>query len=269
MKNIITTPLRFSRQQCLAAMVAGFVLTATGSAATFTYGFETASAGSLGNNDNWLGGNNVTVTTSNPPTGYSGKYVTSTSDSQYSRVNDSAFGYSLDNTHTITISFLLRGGNSLGSQLFSLGGNLDGLGVMATNETAFQFGLLNNNWFVREAGNALGYSAASGLPLNGSDTYEVRLVADPVAYSGDGSGNFSFRNISTGGAWTDVAELQNLNLGMLNMVAGARNPSEWNSIRLRLSSGRMDTLTITQVPEPSAALLGGLGLLVAFRRKRA
>lgn len=256
-------------------------------AATYVYGFESATAGtfatdereSLTDNDGWTlrdsTGTNLVIDSSldSPVVGFSGNYAYAIAgDTQYSRANDPDFSYSLNDTELITASFLLRGRNA-GNQMFALGVDADATtGLNASNEVGFQFGISGDNWAVRQASFGTQSTSAHGLGTNGNDTYEVRLLIDPTANSGNGSGNFSFRNITTSGSWTDVGSLQNVNLGLNSMADSS--PSSWDSLYVRIGRGggggaRIDTLTLSQVPEPQTLLLGLLAVGgLCLRRRR-
>lgn len=241
------------------------------------YGFEDCAGGDysgsqpLDGNGNWIhiGNKNdkwvIDGAAYGLPDGYSGNFVygnAGVSDSQYTRKNDAHFGYSLSDNGTITISFLARGHNA-GNQILALGGDANGDGQIGgtagPGEIAFLFGISQDNWYVREANFGAASNVAHGLGSGGDDTYLLRLLVDPQANGGDGAGSFSYRNISTGGAWTKVAALQNVNLALSSMAAAVRSPSAWDGLYLRLGGGgcRVDNITIDQHDPSSKPHLTG------------
>lgn len=234
---------------------------------SFSYGFEDCTGGDysgslrLDGNGNWVhvgNDNNKWVIDGDAhglPAGYSGNFVygnVGASDSQYTRKNDTNFSYSLNDSGTITFTFLARGRDTAGNQIIALGADANGNGRIdggvEPGEIGFTFGVSVGNWHVREANFGISSNAAHGLGSGGNDSYELRLLVDPEANGGDGSGSFSYLNITAGDAWVEVAALQNINLRFSRMNAAVRSPSSWDGLYLRLGGNgcQVDSIVIDQ-----------------------
>lgn len=88
----------------------------------------------------------------------------------------------------------------------------------------------------------------------------MRILLDTTA----GSGNWTvtwLAKLTTDTSYTTVRPL-----------ADALNEANYTSVGFAFSSatvdGTLQSFSLTQIPEPSAALLGGLGLLAMLRRRR-
>lgn len=99
----------------------------------------------------------------------------------------------------------------------------------------------------------------SALNTNGGDI-DMRILLDTTA----GSGNWTvtwLAKLTTDTSYTTVRPL-----------ADALNEANYTSVGFAFSSatvdGTLQSFSLTQIPEPSAALLGGLGLLAMLRRRR-
>jgi hypothetical protein len=73
----------------------------------------------------------------------------------------------------------------------------------------------------------------------------------------------------TNGASTDIVKMY-VNGSLTNTFTGLNlgTDDQYISFHARNSIAYIDNLSITAIPEPSAALLGGLGLLALLRRRR-
>ncbi|UCG33992.1 MAG: PEP-CTERM sorting domain-containing protein [Phycisphaerales bacterium] len=119
------------------------------------------------------------------------------------------------------------------------------------------------------------HTAPIGPGASVGDWVRARLTMDFLDTSGvnDGSVSLSYRNLTTGGAWTDVALLQDLDMDL-----GTGDPSLWNTLIFWIDNPdsapmqRLDNLVVGgQVPEPATLTLlalGGLGLLARRRRRK-
>ena len=259
----------------LLTIGASLTLAASASAATsYVYGFETATASagsgtSIAGNDNWAvvsGSASVRNDIAGDPgfAGMSGNVgYNATSDTQISRANDGNFSYTAANTMTLSFVIRARNNSSYGSSFALADGGAGG-------EVAFQFGLLNDSWFIRQAD--FGTTTTSGAGLTStSEGYLVEIEVDILANSGNGSGSLFVTNMEPGGGTrTAIAGLQNTDLGILAMDGGSTDISTWDSLYVRHFGGgsTVDTLTITAVPEPSSAALLGLGGLALILRRR-
>ena len=98
-------------------------------------------------------------------------------------MNNADFAYSLADNGTITLSFLVRGRNT-GNQLVALAGDANGNGQIeggsAPGEVGFTFGIASDNWQVGQAAFGTASAVAHGFGGDGNDTYELRLLVDPL-----------------------------------------------------------------------------------------
>ena len=169
----------------------------------------------------------------------------------------------------VELSFMLRGRNPTGYMMAL------GLRDSATDETTFQFGFQNNNWFIRESDFGAQHNTPAGLTA-ATEGYLAVLQIDTSANGGNGSGSLLVQNLSTGpgGPLTPVAGLQNVDLKLLSMDLGSADPSEWDALYIRMAGGgaTMDNLMVqfTPVPEPTTVMLAilGAGCLLVFGRRR-
>lgn len=97
-------------------------------------------------------------------------------------------------------------------------------------------------------GNTMTFSDGDLVSLLLSDT-----AGTGSAFNGNGSVAKLYINGTLGGTWTG------LNLGATD---------GYFSFQANDTNARIDNLTISAIPEPSAALLGGLGMLALLRRRR-
>ncbi|WPJ95579.1 PEP-CTERM sorting domain-containing protein [Coraliomargarita algicola] len=115
----------------------------------------------------------------------------------------------------------------------------------------------------------------TGLDI--TDYYTVRLVVDPDANAGSGSGTVYYRNETDAGEWTIVGgTLEDFDLNLENSASG-NTISDWNQVYFNGGDGNKPTksevigYSISSIPEPSAMslLLGcAVGFLAFVRRKR-
>ncbi|NQT54269.1 PEP-CTERM sorting domain-containing protein [bacterium] len=167
-------------------------------------------------------------------------------------------------THVTRMAMTVRA-RSNGGYMMSLG-----LRDTETGEVTFQFGLQNNNWFLRPADFGTQVNVAAGLTST-SLGYLVVLEIDQAAAGGDGLGSLFIQNLTDGSALSPVAGLQDIALGLLRMDFGAHNPSTWDGLYIRMAGGgsSIDNIFVESiVPEPATLSLLGLGGLAALRRRR-
>jgi hypothetical protein len=135
----------------------------------------------------------------------------------------------------------------------------------ATAETYNDFTVtFDAGWRGRRAGGANSYTfslvnVTDNLVL-GSATYNfitpTVAVADTYAVVGTGlSVNITYDNT--------LGSLAGDTIALRISGAGSPNPNAFNN------TAWVDNISVTAIPEPSAALLGGLGLLAVLRRRRA
>ncbi len=228
-----------------------------------SYSFEDCVGGdfsgsqTLGGNGNWLrtgGGAKWVIDGSNtaPVLGMRENYVygnDNSGNSTFTRLNNEEFGYRLNDTGVITISFLMRQ-SATGDQMFGLASDVNENGQIETSldEICFAFGLSGGNWIIQDANLNTSFTEAHGLPGTSNNTYQVRLVINPSANSGDASASFFFRNISTKEKWQRVTGLGDVNLSLRSLPPAAQQPSSWNGIFLAIGDRgcRVDQLHLEQ-----------------------
>ncbi|MCH7227087.1 PEP-CTERM sorting domain-containing protein [Haloferula sp. A504] len=96
--------------------------------------------------------------------------------------------------------------------------------------------------------------SAAGTTFGGN--LDMRIVLDTTG----GTGNWTATWFAdTGSGFVEVRGEETLLTETINSVGFAVTD---------LGSGQINSFSLTQVPEPSTALLGGIGLLALFRRRR-
>ena len=218
-----------------------------------TYDFNGLTGGNLGGQDNWVStpmGNSSTqqhevlVPGVAPPSRntlvvghdgsqaarqpYGGAGITSRS----TRVNDSNFDFSpvvVQDRFTIKFDLLppCWGGH------FYLGPDGNGDGDLLPGSAGFR--LIGFNGCFSGVGRAVrvigpdGTTTTQAVTANANDLYRYRLTFDRTAYAGTGSLTVDRRNVSTGGAWEELAALQDVQMNFTrdNTVS---DPSTWDTM---------------------------------------
>jgi len=258
----------------LLACVASLVLACHSTAAVITivYDFESLSAGSggsvqLNGQDNWTANSNIVVDTDG-----SNKYAVGWANSvpiqDGNRPNDVNFAMAMPTEIT---EFSLMADIRVGT--FEQGGeqrNRRSMFGLTVGSGSFLFGAggtdtEENKWLVHAADGTKNFSSA--VTTNESNLFwSMQLDVDLLANGGNGAASLS---VDSGSGFVAISDLQNINLQLLSLT-GYSDGSSFDGMGISLGQfGRLDNLTMSYIPEPSAALLGGLGLLVAlFRRRR-
>ena len=157
-----------------------------------------------------------------------------------------------------TIAGILSPGSSPGTMSFSNTLGLNGNAIMEIDGTA-------------GAGLGMGHDLVSltGLGAAGVLTYGGTLTLDLGAMFGAGSYSWNlFDFASESGTFATIALTDQYSGNLLDLNADGiwELTSDENTWQFNESTG---VLGLDVVPEPSAALLGGLGILVLLRRRRA
>ena len=188
--------------------------------------------------------------TSGVSLGTSGTFDVSVKGSSYAVAELTGSG---DVLGALTISTELAIGNSPGTVDFS-----DDLTLGASSTYVYE--LIGDTYGVNSAdlGNVTGdllITSGAALDLVQLGTYTVGDKFTLFSYTGTVSGTFS--GLIDGAEFTDADGLWEINY--FDDVAGTNGGT---------GTGFVTITAITPVPEPRAALLGGLGLIVLLRRRR-
>lgn len=246
-----TTPYRH-----LLAATLLLCLSHAAQAAIFTYNFENLSVGSLGGSDNWVteGGANYVVSTDTLANGTKVVGNVNAGGSQFvKRANDGNFSFGdLSGSDFLTLGFDGRfvGGGS--DQIHFTLRNASGTAVSPV------FGFEANTFKLG------GSSAVLPGTINADDWVRIQMTVDMNL----NTASLSYKNLTDNEtSFTAVGGLQNISVASLN-------PTAWTEMLLRTGSyanNMVDNLsgaTFDAVPEPSRALLAGLGLFGLMLRRR-
>lgn len=255
----------------LLAAAASLVLACNATAATITtYDFQSLSASIAGGNtvlnnqDNWTAHADIDVIldgTSKFVAGYS-----NTNIQNANRPNNLNFAMTVPTAITqFSLSADIRVGTfTSGSAQYRR--SMFGLTVGSSN---FLFGAggddtEDNKWLIQSGSGSQSFSSAA-TTSSSSLLWSMKLDVDLSANSGNGAASLS---VNSGSGFTAISDLQNINLNLLSLD-GYSNGSSFDGMAISSGDfGRLDNLTLSYVPEPSSALLGGLGLLALLRRRR-
>jgi len=205
----------------------GVVALATSIGSAAVYDFEGLSAAPLIGQDNWtnqFGSTDIDVTTG---TGVNTSDVATSNVNAAVlpyRQNDGSFSFpTFAGTETSALlEFDLFKGGIFGGTMYMLNGGAAPFGPT--------FGITNTNkFYIRGANNGTENEVLDNVDLN--DWIRLRLVIDFTANGGDGSGDFSYQNLTDGEtAFTSVAGLQNINL----QINSGPAPTTWDTVGFRV-----------------------------------
>ncbi len=122
----------------------------------------------------------------------------------------------------------------------------------------------SNDWVVLSAGQAAATADASNLALPTADSTTTREVVFRIDYNDPGVGVDTFTLINADGSDGDSG-VGDFAFSSLHLASFGGSPGVVYD-EIRLGTTLADVYTV--VPEPSVALLGGLGLLGLLRRRR-
>lgn len=274
-----------SKKLNLLILPASLLMAGLSSAATIT--FETGqgyTAGSLGvvngggTNAPFDGQQGWSRSTSNSSTGV---IATTANSGEYaggqaltSGGNISYIGGKLGivaTTGSNTISFDTFGNNAVNIGYM---GDANGDGLYSqTPDSGMQFGVAGGNAFVRRAefGTVL---TPPGLTTGviASDKWYRWNIAIGEVVSGERSITMSVRNLTDGLALnlTGASPGNDFTFSVTSAAFGvAPEDAVGGFVRLTGENNFIDNLSFTAIPEPSSALLGGIGVLLLLRRRRA
>ena len=220
---------------------------------TTTYDFSTATGSASpgtalatnGANDNWSGTNavNWNVISDNQPAGFSGNYAYSgVNDVNASRLNDSAFSYSIAPDETeVTLSAVMHiDGNTSAWGWAGLMDISNGSG-----EQAFRIGYFGGNWVYRDnVGTVVSHTPTGDAVVAGTiQSFRVTAVFDLV---GD-TYSYTVENLSLGTPGVVLASGAALSTDVANL-----DWSTYDGLYMRGGNINFDSITVTSIPEPSA-----------------
>ncbi len=264
----------------------------------YVYNFEhIRNGGSLtGNLDNWRsysGGTGLTGATRDITSfsDYPTKVVNlaGTGDQLVIRPNDDRFSFpahgASDTSALMQFDFQYVPNAGLYGYYFGLGADSSDAGdvVSSLNERAPAFGVINNQFIIREL--ATGVTdpftyAITGAEAESGDWIRLRHVIDFTAnwnsttQGYDGAGRLFYQNLTRDDSEFFELTTTAVNLRITDMLADIRDPSTWDTmvlVKSGVATGAQITNLIANVPEPSSlvlALLSALCFGLARRRTR-
>ena len=229
--------------------------TSTGGSGSMTiYDFDGLADGPIDGQDNWAnigGGNNGTIaTTDGSVTGLSGQHFLGIgTDSQYDRINDGNWSYSLNDTDILELSAVVRINGSSYYTFFGIGD------ADAAATWLAMVGVRYGDFCVRDSyadGTSPELKVAHGITTD--SMVKLTLEIDPTGYSGAGSGTLYYENLTAGGPKTLVGgALANMNMGL---TAGYElSDADTIYIRTHNNGTRMEDFVIDQNSEASPVFL--------------
>lgn len=274
MKNHNRHPLFLFGALLLAA--ATLFNTKSDAAPLVDYNFNSLTAGPLNTQDGWSTLNTrISPTVAIGPGGSPSNTslmltnATTAGDAMTRKVFFTAGSVNNLSTITLTADFYAGGNGSV--EVF-------GVGAPSYNTVpSAQFGIFGGNFWLRgEANGAIATPLTSGnaaIAATLGQWYQIQSVWNLSANNGAGSATFAIKNLTAGetaftSLYFDAAQTQTTaSLGI------ATNPNTWTSGYVRMGGsaigvGYIDNLNV--VPEPSTAILLGLGLagLLVPKRRR-
>ena len=230
--------------------------TATASAGAGTT-LNTANGHISGANDGWAyssTSDNFYAISDNQPAGFSGNYVyTSLDDSNASRLNDSAFSYSIASDATKVIL----------SVVMHIDGNTDAWGWAGLKDISthpgnpFRIGYFGGNWVYRDnVGTIVSHTpVGDAVVANASQSFRVTAVFDLV---GD-TYSFTVENLSLGTPGVVLASGEAVTTDTANL-----DWSVYDGLYMRGRNINFDSITVTSIPEPSDPEPSEPGLINVF-----
>lgn len=197
-------------------------------------------------------------------------------------------GYTLGSSQTVGGSgtILATGKNVVANGTLSPGNSP---GTLTQDGGTLQLGVGGDyNWQIHDATGAAGTGYDTTNLINGAsldlsllstgNTYNINLWSlsglgpdvNGNAINFDNTLNYSWTLFSTGSAISEFStDKFTINAGAFNGTSGFSNALGGGAFSVGLGDGNTDlVLNFTAIPEPSAALLGGLGMLALLRRRR-
>ncbi|MEJ6572605.1 MAG: sialate O-acetylesterase [Akkermansiaceae bacterium] len=219
---------------------------------TTTYDFSTATGSASpgtalatnGANDNWSGTGSVNfnVISNNQPAGFSGNYVSvGGTDYNTSRLNDSAFSYSIASDETeVTLSAVMHFDGTSGSWGWA------GLKDISngSGNAQFRIGYFGGNWVYRDNASTIVSHTPTGdaVVAGASQSFRVTAVFDLV---GD-TYSYTVENLSLGTPGVVLASGAAVTTDVANL-----DWSTYDGLYMRGRNVSFDTFTVTSIPEPS------------------
>jgi len=169
---------------------------------------------------------------------------------------------------TVSSGATLGGSGTVGATTVNNGGFLspgNSTGLLTVSSTLSLAGLATSIFEIDGVNRGLGLNGYDAVDVTGALAYGGTLTADFGTLFGSGSYAFNLFDFSSQSGTLASVNLTGLYAGVLDSGNSWSLVSGSNTWGFDHSTG---VLSLTVIPEPRAALLGGLGLLMLLRRRR-
>ena len=197
------------------------------------------------------------------------------------RTLSSPFTVGANSTGTVWASFLIQATAASGSGLGATIGFFSTTVPTASTNSGVTIGAVGQNTNYRVANRALDTSGTGVVSTTGTNAGTLSLAVFKFTINTNAGANETFSlwlspdlsefdgaEGSLGTAVLSNQSLSNMGINSISSIAFGSNYVSTGTPTLGLDEIRLGTTVAAVIPEPRAALLGGLGLLMLLRRRR-